>query len=241
MIDFHSHLDLYPNPLNILHRVNEENRFTLTVTTSPKAWIATSQVFSGYKNIHVSLGLHPEIVNKKYKELDLLLTLIPETPFIGEVGIDGSPRYSQTLNKQTFIFEKIIYNCETAGGRIISIHSRKAESKILSILDKYPGCGKPVLHWFSGSMSDLQHAIELGCFFSINPIMAASKKGKEFISRIPPEKILPESDGPFASIQNKPIMPWEAIKIVPYLSKYWSVSPQTTKKILLENLHNILS
>ena len=240
MIDMHSHLDLYPNVLNILDRVNKENRFTLAVTTSPRAWIATSHVFKGYENIKVALGLHPEIADQKFNELDLLLTSIHKTNFVGEVGIDGSARYSKTLDKQELIFDSTICECEKAGGRIISIHSRGAASKILSIIGKYPGCGTPILHWFSGSITELKEAVGMKCFFSVNPAMINSKKGKDLVARIPPELILPESEGPFATMNGRPIMPWEAMDICSVLSDIWMTSYQETEMMLLKNFHDVM-
>ena len=62
MIDFHCHLDLYENSIKMLPVVADKNIFTLVVTTSPRAWQLTSQLFVGYENIHVAIGLHPEIV-----------------------------------------------------------------------------------------------------------------------------------------------------------------------------------
>jgi TatD DNase family protein len=182
MIDLHTHLDLYPNALNILAQVNSVNRFTLSVTTSPRAWIATTKVFSGHENIKVALGLHPEIVNEKLNELEILLKLIHQANFIGEIGIDGSTRYVKSLTKQEMIFDSTIKECQEVGGRIISIHYRNAASKVLSILRKYPDCGKPILHWFSGSLAELKTAIEMKCYFSVNPLMMKSNKGRGLIS-----------------------------------------------------------
>ena len=62
MIDFHCHLDLYPDALKLLPETARRNEFTLVVTTSPRAWLATSRVFAGYDNIKVALGMHPEII-----------------------------------------------------------------------------------------------------------------------------------------------------------------------------------
>lgn len=240
MIDLHTHLDLYPNALDILARVNQSNQFTLAVTTSPRAWLATSQIFKGYKNIKVAVGLHPEIAVEKYNELDMLLSSIQKSYFVGEVGIDGSTRYLKTLDKQELIFDSTVRECEKAGGRIISIHSRNAASKVLSILKKYPGCGNPVLHWFSGSITEMEEAVKMGCFFSVNPMMTSTKKGKDLISRIPPKLILPESDGPFASRKRNPVMPWEAMDVASDLSEIWSVQIQVVRKILLQNLNSLV-
>jgi TatD DNase family protein len=221
MMDLHTHLDLYPNALQILSKVNDINYFTLAVTTSPRAWIATKKVFSGYNNIEIGLGLHPEIAAEKFNELELLLASVSQSNFIGEVGIDGSAKYLESLTQQEMIFDKTIKECQKVGGRIISIHSRQAASKVLEILRKYPDNGKPILHWFSGSIAELNAAVEMKCNFSINPLMVKSKRGKDLISRIPINLILPESDGPFATINGKPIMPWEAMDICSVLSEFW--------------------
>ena len=240
MIDLHTHLDLYPNALNILEKVNDTNQFTLSVTTSPRAWIATSKVFKNYENINVALGLHPEIAEKKFNELEPLLTLISKSNFIGEVGIDGSKRFSNFRDKQEIIFEQTIKECEKAGGRIISIHSRAAASKVLSILKKHPNCGIPILHWFSGSVSELKEAIEMKCTFSVNPIMIRSKKGKDLVSRIPPELILPESDGPFTAQNGNPIMPWEAMDICSDLCKIWNRPITDSKEQIVSNFEKLI-
>ncbi len=240
MIDLHTHLDLYPNALDILARVNKENHFTLAVTTSPRAWLATSQVFKGHENIKVALGLHPEVADQKFDELDLLLSSIHKADFIGEVGIDGSSRYLKTFEKQELIFDSTIRECEKAGGRIISIHSRGAASKVLSIIKKYPSCGTPILHWFSGSITEVKAAIEMRCYFSVNSLMLKSKKGRDLASRIPSELVLPESDGPFATLNGKPIMPWEAMDVCSALSDIWNVSRNEAEQMVLTNCKKII-
>lgn len=240
MIDLHSHLDLYPNALDLLERVNRENRFTLVVTTSPRAWLATTHVFRKHNNIKVALGLHPEIADKKFNELDLLLSSIHKADFVGEVGIDGSARYSKALDKQELIFDSTIRECEKVGGRIISIHSRGAVSKILSTIRTYEDCGNPILHWFSGSIEELITAIKMKCYFSINPVMISSEKGKELISRIPCNLVLPESDGPFAKVAGKPVMPWEAMGICYDLSAIWRKPIEEVRSMIEQNLNRLL-
>ncbi|NTU74428.1 TatD family hydrolase [Candidatus Roizmanbacteria bacterium] len=240
MIDLHSHLDLYPNALELLERVGRENRFTLVVTTSPRAWLATTQVFRRYNNIKVALGLHPEVADKKFNEFDLLLSSIHKTNFIGEVGIDGSARNLNTLEKQELIFKSTIRECEKVGGRVISIHSRDAVSKVLTTIRTYENCGIPILHWFSGSVEELTTAIKMGCYFSINPVMIRGEKGRELISRIPCNLILPESDGPFVKMAGRPIMPWEAMNICSDLSRIWRMPIESVKDMIEENFKKLL-
>lgn len=240
MIDMHTHLDLYPDALKIIDKVNEDNIFTLAVTTSPRAWLATSKVFEKYKNIYVSVGLHPEIAEAKANEVELLIDSIKNSSFVGEVGIDGTTRFSKSLPLQTTIFEKVLQECVVQNGKIISIHSRGAESNVLSLLSKYPKSGTPILHWFSGGIKELEAAITLGCWFSVNPIMCNTKKGISLISRIPKDKLLPESDGPFTTIRNRTVYPWEAINIVSTLEELWQCTSDEVIIQLKTNLDTLL-
>lgn len=240
-MDLHSHLDLYPDALRLLPEVSRRNRFTLVVTTSPRAWVATSRVFAGYENIQVALGLHPEIVERKSTERDLLLSYVSQTQFVGEVGLDGSPKFKASLPLQEDIFRAVIAECERQGGRIISLHSRGATTKVLDVLERHPLAGSPILHWFSGSSKELQRAIELGCWFSVGPAMLAGAKGRELLGRMPAERVLPETDGPFATVNNAPLMPWEALNIAPALSEAWGTHVGSTVQKLEQNLERLLS
>ena len=47
-------------------------------------------------------------------------------------------------------------------------------------------------------MPQLEKAIELGCYFSINPGMLKTKSGMEVIKAIPIDHVLLETDAPFA-------------------------------------------
>lgn len=82
---------------------------------------------------------------------------------------------------------------------MISIHSVHADKNVLDILEKYDCTknNKCILHWFSGSLSQLRRAVEMECYFSINEMMMQSLNGRKLISNIPIDKVLVESDAPF--------------------------------------------
>lgn len=239
-MDLHCHLDLYPNPLELAHKVNERCEFTLLVTTSPKAWIETSKRMKVFGNIQTALGLHPEIANLKYDELSLFIDNIKKTRFIGEIGLDGSEKYKEIFGIQGEIFEKVIAECNSQGNKIISIHSRGAVKEVLNVLLRYPNCGKPILHWYSGSLKDLKVAIKLGCRFSIGLQMIKSKKGKEIIRNIPKELVLLETDGPFTSLNNDFLYPWDTEKVIPYLGEIWECDSKECIEQLNVNLSLLL-
>lgn len=240
MIDFHCHLDLYPNALSLLDEVARRNEFTLAVTTSPRAFLATSRVFAGKPTIHVGLGLHPEIAEAKKNEETLLIQLVASARFIGEIGLDGSHRFKHSLSLQESIFTSVLAECQRQGGRVMSIHSRGAESRLLDILEAHPNAGTPVLHWFSGSRRELQRAAELGCWFSVGPSMLAGKKGRTHLDEMPLDRVLPETDGPFAQRHGVPLMPWEASNISGHLELLTGNSKVAVFSMLRANLKRLL-
>lgn len=239
MLDFHSHIDLYPNALDVASKTNLRNKFTIAVTTSPRAWMATSKVFHNYQNIKVALGMHPEILGNKYNEIELMLSNIARAKYIGEIGIDGSGQHLKNLKLQEICFEEIIKESCRCGGRLLSIHSRNACSNVIQILFRYPNAGIKILHWFSGNIGELKKAIDMDCYFSVNSAMFKSQKSFHIISRIPQKLILPESDGPFISINGKPVMPWESFDICNSLSSIWSIPVKDTQEILINNYNTL--
>ena len=74
----------------------------------------------------------------------------------------------------------------------------RASGAVLDRLQAYRDAGIPVLHWFSGPRRDLECAIELGCWFSVGPAMLRSRTGRALAALMPRDRVLTESDGPFA-------------------------------------------
>lgn len=241
MIDFHSHLDLYPNALELLPQVVRRNVFTLVVSTSPRAWISTSKVFAGHANLHVALGLHPEIALQKAAELPLLIRHVEQAKFIGEIGLDGSSRFSDSFPLQRSILDAVLTECERAGGRVMSLHSRNAASQVLDALAAHPNAGVPILHWFSGTLKELHRAINEGAWFSVGPSMLAGEKGRRIASEMPVGRVLLETDGPFATrADGSPWLPWDAERAVDDLAVLWKLSAEIVRDQLLENLGVLL-
>lgn len=241
MIDFHCHLDLYPNGLALAHEVNERNAFTFAVTTSPRAYYATSRVFSGLQNVKVGLGLHPEVAEAKAGELDALVGGIAGAQFVGEIGLDGSPRFRRTLQLQERMFQAALQECAARGGRVLSIHSRGAERRVVELLATQADVGVPVMHWFSGGMGDLQTAIRIGCWFSVGPAMLAGEKGRSLLARMPLDRVLPETDGPFATANGKPLMPWSAWEICSTVADVWQMPVDEVQEQMQSNLKRLLA
>lgn len=240
MIDFHCHLDLYPDPRAVLDGVDARGTYVLAVTTTPKAWRGTTRLVGDRKRVRVALGLHPEVVAQRHQEVALLCGLLPETRYVGEIGLDGSPAHRRSLKLQITVFERILSECSRHGGRVMSIHSRGAASLVLDALERNPGAGTPVLHWFSGTSREMERAANMGCWFSIGPAMLQSKRGRELASTIPLERVLTETDAPFTREGNEPLMPWQAFDCLPRLETIRGIDRIKLGRLMKENLRKIV-
>lgn len=234
-MDFHCHLDLYPDAKQVYVEALQRIEFVWLVTTSPRAYAATSRVLAATQKFFISPGLHPEVADKKHCELELLLSQMEACTGVGEIGLDGSARYRQHFELQTHIFKSVVENCARLGGRVLSIHSRAAAEEVLDILDANPGFGTAVLHWFTDSPSLLRRAAESGCWFSVGPAMMGSVNGRKLAALMPRDRVVSESDGPFAKVRGVHVMPWEANTVAIKLAETWCVSQEDAAIALRSN------
>lgn len=240
MIDFHCHLDLYPDPIAVRDECVRRGLYILSVTTTPSAWKGTLALAAGNKRIRTGLGLHPQLAHERQNELVLFDSFLPETRYIGEIGLDGTPEFRSHSQIQLVVFEHVLAKCREAGGRIMSLHSRRASGAVLDCLEKYSGAGTAVLHWFSGSLRDLDRAIKLGCWFSIGPVMLAGEKGRALAARMPRDRVLTESDGPFAQLDGTAVMPWNVERAIHDLGAIWSLPEDEVQQTVDRNLRGVL-
>lgn len=241
MIDFHCHLDLYPSAEAVADEIERRRVGVLSVTTTPAAWAGTTLLARGRPLIRTALGFHPELAGARYRELDLFDHLLPETRFVGEVGLDGSPQHLGTWETQTLVFDHVLSVSEQAGGKILSIHSRRAASQVLDCLDRYPGLNKIILHWFSGTKAELRRAVKRGCWFSVGPAMLAGARGRSLASEISTDRLLVETDGPFARKDRRPLLPWDVTDAIGDLADLWGTTRQHAEQAVLANEAELLA
>jgi TatD DNase family protein len=240
VIDFHCHLDLYPDPLAIRDECDSRGMYVLSVTTTPSAWQGTSALAAQTKRIRTALGFHPQLAHERMNELPLFDSYLPETRYVGEIGLDGAPEFRRQWSTQVAVFEHILARCRETGGRTMSIHSRRASRAVLDTLERFSGAGTPILHWFSGSFGELDRAVALGCWFSVGPAMLAGEKGRALAARMPRERVLTESDGPFAQVNGESVMPWQVEKALDALSTVWSLPSEEVRQYIRDNLRRLL-
>lgn len=237
----HCHVDLYPDHDEILRDIKDSGFYVLSVTTVPSAFKGTTNLTRDIKHCKTALGLHPQLAHLRKSELPLFDELVGETRYIGEIGLDGSKGYKEHLSDQLVVFSHILKKCESFSDKILTIHSLNAVDLVLDNLAAYPNAGKPILHWFLGNKRQVTMACELGCYFSVGPSMLSSVRAKKVLSWIPRERILLETDGPFATVKGKALTPSDVKQVINYFCTDWELSTQSVLNILSANLRNLVN
>jgi len=237
-VDFHTHLDLYPDLARAIAACDRQRVATLAVTTTPKAFERNVELSAGSDFVRVGLGLHPQLVADRHLELDLFERLLPRTRYVGEIGLDRGPAHYRSFELQQLVFSRILRACAEQGDKILSLHSVRATKPVLDTLDEHlpPDRAGVVLHWFTGSKADVRRAVDRGCYFSVNETMLSSANGKRVLDEIPANRLLTETDGPFTMRGDVPIDAGNVKRAIEMIADHTDTPKDKVQRRVLENL-----
>lgn len=201
--DMHCHLDFAAEGEAIAAQAASAGRCMLSATVDPRDFDRTRKRFAPCSNVHVAAGMHPWWIADGTcgpEEVDLLESLVADgaVRFVGEVGLDFAKRRAGTEDAQVAAFERVSRACAREGGKVMTIHALNSADVVLDVLEA-TGAQRScdcILHWFSGSSSQLHRAIGLGCWFSLNARMMQTGRGREYAKVIPIGRLLLETDLP---------------------------------------------
>lgn len=242
LVDLHCHLDLYPDHQAAVMDAEEAGVFTLAVTTTPRAWPRNHELAQRTKHVRAALGLHPQLVAERASEIELWDRYLPETRYVGEVGLDAGPRFYKSLDLQKQVFQHVLQRCAESGDKVITIHSVRAVKAVLDHVESFlpHSRGKVVLHWFTGSKAEAQRALELGCYFSINAAMLGSERHASMTAVIPLDRLLTETDGPFTKTGERPSRPTDVGLVVEALGRLHGMAASAVAAKIRANLRALL-
>ena len=242
LVDFHCHLDLYPDLRNAYDRCDRIGCTTLTMTTTPKAYARNREYAERTEHVYVALGLHPQLVAERSHEIELFERLVPETRYIGEIGLDASKRFYASFEQQQRIFDRALNICAREGNKIISIHSVRCARKVLDSIEYHSvtdSCDV-VLHWFSANKTDIDRAVHLGCWFSVNERMLSTPSGLALLDRAPTDRLLTETDAPFLEIDGECVEPGSVFGALSLMSDCIGMSNSEIQAIVASNARRLL-
>lgn len=206
LFDMHCHLGFADNARELAAALAERGGGALSATVEPVEYVRMREALAGESAVRVGLGLHPWWLDEgRCGEEDAArcIELAREARFIAEVGLDFGKRREASRDIQLDAFRRVCAVAGAAGGKVLSLHAMGAATEVLDVLEE-TGCLAPggkgscacILHWYSGPSDQLQRAVRLGCFFSINPRMLQTKRGREYARTLPADRLLLETDLP---------------------------------------------
>ena len=204
--DAHVHANLMDSPLNVARSSHDAGLAFFTCGVTPHDYLELAPQLT-QDNIRVGLGAHPWYISDErvtQKDIELLLELMEQTPYVGEIGLDFSSRFCvdrlQDLQVKAFtqICKRAAELSHNGQPRVLSMHTVRSVDAVLDILEQTGAAQAciPIIHWFSGSSEELQRAIKLGCWFSVGEMSLKTKRGREYAKVYPKDKLLTETDLP---------------------------------------------
>jgi TatD DNase family protein len=239
LVDAHCHLDLYPAPERRVKCVEEAGIYTLAVTNAPSVFLESRRRLDGQRFVRTALGLHPELAARRRRDLPRFLELAGHTRYIGEVGLDYTTNDEVDRRAQARTFEAILAACARPD-RLLSVHSRRAADAVLERI----GTGYPatiVHHWFAGSLRAVERLVAAGHYVSVNPTMLEGLAGQRIVSALPRERVLTETDGPFAQVAGRPAVPSDVVLVVQHLARLWDLNEGNAAAQVLSNFRRALT
>lgn len=236
MIDAHIHIDFYDKPTKIIKEIMKYDIPSIFVTHLPELYEKQRNMIEAIPQVFLAVGFHPILVNEYEFKKEMFINALQTTRFVGEVGLDFAvARSEKSRLKQKEIFETI---CKCANKHILSVHSRQAENEVLFFLKKYK-VENAIFHWYSGAKELIPEILDEGYYFSLNPSMLRSNRGKSILKEIPLNRILIESDGPFAKYKGNIVEPINMGDIYSTFEKFYGVN--NLEDIVYENMFSLIN
>lgn len=236
MIDAHIHIDFYDRPANVIRDILKYDITAIFVTHLPELYEKQRKLIEGINQVSLGVGFHPILASEYNYNKDLFINALSTTRFVGEVGLDFSiSRSPKSRIKQMEIFDTI---CKYANEHILSVHSRQAEKETLSILRQYK-VKNAIFHWYTGEKDLVPEILDAGYYFSINPTMLRSNKGKSILKDLPLNRILIESDGPFTKFEGNIIEPMYMRDIYLAFEEFYEV--KNIEELVDRNMFSLLN
>jgi len=239
MLDSHCHLDRYPDPQSVATKANDEGVFVVAVTNLPTHFEIGVPHVAKFSRVRLALGLHPLAADFHRTERPHFERLFGKTSFVGEVGLDFSREGKATAAIQMQSF-RIVAKLLSTQPKFVTLHSRGAEHDTIAVLREF-GVSRAVFHWYSGPLNLIDDALADGHYFSVNPAMTKSAKGRKIIARLPRERLLTETDGPYVKIGGSPAEPGSVAVVQQFLSSAWNVTSIKAGRIVWENFRRLLT
>jgi TatD DNase family protein len=239
LVDTHCHVDLFPDPGALIREIERRQVYTIAVTNTPSVFPRLCEIVGESRYVRAALGLHPELASERHREMKQFPQLLAQTRYVGEVGLDYQTKVEAERAVQRRVLTAIIEQCDAMGGKVVTVHSRRAAEDVVSA---FGDCfsGTYILHWYSGGTRALRRAITNGAYVSFNTAMMRSERGRALAAEVPRERVLTETDGPFITVDGVGAEPHHVTIVLEELAKLWDTAVDDVRRVVFANFAALL-
>ncbi len=253
IIDTHSHFNLSQFDTDreeAIARMTAEEVGTFCVGVDKNTSILATELATKHDNIWAIVGQHPTEWCKEWEgEAMRELASKPKVVAIGECGLDYfRERERGEKEKQEKLFRsQIELAIETHLPLMLHIRPQvgtfDAYEDALVILKEYKATCSTLTgtaHFFVGDKRIAQEFLDLGFYISFSGVITIFPEYEEIVRFVPLDRILPETDAPFASPlpwRGKRCEPQYVKEVVKKIAEVKGISLEEAGWELLKNTH----
>ncbi len=261
--DAHCHLQLSHFDIDreeTIARMEETGVGGIVVGTDFKTSREAVELAEQYEFLYAAVGLHPnDNVDEEFDETSYAeLAADERVVAIGECGLDyfrsGSTEVEREVQKERFtkqvelalaVQKPLIIHCRDNPKRAEGEPSAHADlQEILKSYEKELKQEKVdvIIHFFTGSGELAQQYLDMGCYLSFPGPITYTDMYDESVRVAPMDKILSETDSPFAAPtphrgkRNEPVY---VDRVVAKIAAVKGVSEEETAERVLENSRTV--
>lgn len=233
LLDTHCHIDAYPDPSRVLAAAAAAGVAVVAVTNTPDRYRRLATLLPRAGPAQAALGIHPLHAHQVGMAGVLQFGRhTADAAWIGEIGLDFSPAGRATRDVQLAVFDALLALPQLRN-RPVTVHSRGAEKVTVQRL---ADAGvRAILHWYSGPLGVADDALAAGMSFSVNPAMVASAKGRALLTRLPRDRVLLETDGPYTRRNGRTSEPGDLTTLVDDLARLWQIGSEQARADICVN------
>jgi TatD DNase family protein len=158
--------------------------------------------FSERHDLYCTAGIHPHDAKDAPGDLAERLDMLAgsaRVKAIGETGLDFNRNFSPPDDQRNVFEAQLELACST--GLPVFVHDRESDGAVFRALARHAGeLSGMVVHCFTGTKTDLNRYLELGCHIGVTGWICDERRGGELralVRDIPLDRLLVETDAPF--------------------------------------------
>ena len=254
LIDSHCHLDRidlnpYQNDFSCFmdEAKNNQIEHLLCIAIDLESYPAMLELVADFKQISVTVGVHPNVKDCKDPSVDELITLGQPSNVIGigETGLDYF-RSEGDLEWQHNRFINHINAAKTLKKPLI-IHTREAKEDTLRILkaENAEEVGG-IIHCFTEDWEFAKKAMDLNFYISFSGIITFKNAAaiKEVAKKVPADKFLIETDSPYLApvpFRGRPNYPTYVRYVADQIAELRGTSSTKIADLSTKNFYDLFS